>query len=134
MCLARTLAHSLSEITAFCGIAETPLRIDAPPTASAPRITARRSRPFTSSLGSDIEVTPEQNYFGPWNLIPQSPPVKAEMRSCILPTFKMVIGDHLRGSDFTTHVGDQRILKCPLQYSNLIGVQLNVTNLSYSLG
>jgi hypothetical protein len=60
MCLARTLAHSLSEMTAFWGIAATPPRIDAPPSASAPRITVRRSRPFGSSLGSDIYVSPEQ--------------------------------------------------------------------------
>jgi hypothetical protein len=40
--------------------------------------------------------------------------------------------DHSRGSNFTAHVGDQRILKCRLQHSNLIGVQLDITNLSYS--
>src|SRR5580765_3169471 len=62
MCLARTLAHSLSEMTAFWGIAATPPRIDAPPSASAPRITSRRSRPFGASLGSDIYVSPEQNF------------------------------------------------------------------------
>src|SRR6476660_5782241 len=60
MCLARTLAHSLSETTAFWCIAEVPPSRDAPPIASAPRITARRSRPFGSSLGSDISVSPEQ--------------------------------------------------------------------------
>jgi hypothetical protein len=41
--------------------------------------------------------------------------------------------DQSRGSDFAAHVGDQRILKCPLQHSNLVGVQLDVTNLAYSL-
>src|SRR5690349_19084605 len=41
--------------------------------------------------------------------------------------------NHSRGSNFTTHVGDQRILKCSLQHSNLVGVQLDITNLAYSL-
>src|SRR5690349_7132597 len=41
--------------------------------------------------------------------------------------------NHSRGSNFTTHVGEQRILKCSLQHSNLVGVQLVITNLAYSL-
>src|SRR5690348_10324034 len=113
MCLARTLAHSLSEMTAFWGIAATPPRIDAPPTARAPRITDRRSRPFASSLGSDIEVTPEQNYFWPAELSPQSPAVSRN-EELYLANFQNGDRRPLRGSDFTTHVGDQRILECPL--------------------
>src|SRR5436305_14437906 len=113
MCLARTLAHSLSEITAFWGIAAVPPSKDAPPIASAPRTTARRSRPFGSSLGSDIYVSPEQNFW-PTNLIPHCRlSNRNEVLSCISPTF-MVVGDQSRGSDFAAHVGNQRILKCPL--------------------
>src|SRR6476469_353809 len=114
MCLARTLAHSLSEMTAFCGTAAVPLSKDAPPIASAPRITARRSRPFGSSLGSDIYVSPEQNFW-PTKPNPSIAGYQAgnEVLSYISPTF-MVIGNQSRGSDFAAHVGDQRILKCPL--------------------
>jgi hypothetical protein len=130
MCLARTLAHSLSEMTTFWGIAAVPPSKDAPPIASAPRTTARRSRPFGSSLGSDIYVSPEQNF---WPTKPDSSITGCQPNvELYLANFQMVIGDHLRGSDFTTHVGDQRILKCPLQHGNLVGVQLDITNLSYS--